>query len=189
MTTFSFMRQVWRIAGFRLGLWVIGPLLVGCSTASGMSQVELLVRTAPVPTLVQRGQEFAEAEREAAKNSRWFALMGAGASMEPLYPSGTAIVVREQSYRTLRAGMAVVYRNENNLYVAHMLVEELAAGWIATGLNNAKPDDELVTAENFVGVVQAAYASTDTHFRAEIAARLAHEHGIDRSARVAVVSD
>jgi signal peptidase I len=154
-----------------------------------MSQVELLVRTAPVPTLVQRGQEFAEAEREAAKNSRWFALMGAGASMEPLYPSGTAIVVREQSYRTLRAGMAVVFRNENNLYVAHMLVEELAAGWIATGLNNAKPDDELVTAENFVGVVQAAYASTDTHFRAEIAARLAHEHGFDRSARVAVVSD
>ena len=85
--------------------------------------------------------------------------------------------------------MAVVYRNEKNLYVAHMLVEELVAGWIATGLNNARPNEELVTAENFVGAVQAAYASPDTHFRAEIAARLAHKHGFDRSARVAVMSD
>lgn len=189
MTTFSSMRQFWRIAAFRIGLLAIGPLLGGCSTASRMSQSERLGRTAPVPTLVQRGQEFAEAEREAAKNSRWFALVGAGSSMEPLYPGGTAIVVREQSYRSLRSGMAVVYRNERNICVAHLLVEKMAAGWMVTGLNNGKPDHELVTEENFVGVVQSAYTSTDMRTRAEISARLAGDRGSDRNVRVVRVSD
>jgi hypothetical protein len=89
----------------------------------------------------------------------------------------------------LRAGVAVVYRNEKNFCVAHRLVEKLAAGRIASGLNNARPDRELVPAENFIGAVQAAYASADTRTRDEISARLVREQGLDRSARLAGVRD
>ena len=172
------------VAGLLLGLV---SFLGGCATVPTWSQTELVVRNAPVPTLVQRGQELATAERAAARDEACFALVGAGRSMEPLYAHGTAIVVREQSFRTLRRGMAVVYRNQANRYVAHLLVEEVAAGWIASGLNNPAPDDELVTTANFVGVVQAAYAATDTKFRADIAAGLASKHGVDRSPRLAAV--
>jgi hypothetical protein len=109
--------------------------------------------------------------------------------MEPLYAARTAIVVREQSFRSLRAGMAVVYRSRANRYVAHLLVEELAGGWLASGLNNPTPDDELVTPANFVGVVLAAYAAEDTMFRARMAAALASKGGVDRSPRLAAGRD
>jgi signal peptidase I len=189
MFIFSPKQGRWQRAGFVVALVVVGLWCGGCSTVPKLSQNEFFVRTAPVPTLVAPGQELVVAERAAAEDERCFALVGAGRSMEPLYASGTAIVVREQNFRTLRAGMAVVYRNRANRYVAHLLVEELAAGWIASGLNNPAPDPELVTAHNFVGVVQAAYAAADTKFRAEIAAELASKHGVDRRAQWVVVRD
>ncbi len=79
--------------------------------------------------------------------------------MEPAYPQGTALVVQEHSYRTLRPGMSVVYRNTEGFYVAHMVLERLPKGWLAMGLNSVDPDDELVTPRNFVGVVTAAFLS------------------------------
>ena len=114
------------------------------------------MRTPSVTTLERQGQEFAEAERVAVEYWRLFALVGPVSPKKPPYAGGTAIVVRERSDRTLRAGMAVVYRNERKFCVAHRLVDNPAAGRIATGLNNARPDRELVLAENSIGAVQAA---------------------------------
>ena len=144
-----------------------------------------LNKIAPVPTLVATGHELAAAERYATGDSACFALSGAGHSMEPIYVSGTAIVVREQSYRLLRAGQVVVYRNGGGYFVAHILVEELAGGWIAMGLNNARPDGELVTAGNFVGLVVAAYASSPKPATAQRTAREAIAERVENGTRTA----
>lgn len=159
----------------------------GCTTYSPAGNMEMFVRTAPVPALVTPGKELAAAEAHASRDANSFALIGSGQSMEPMYVSGTAIVVHEQGYNTLRVGMPVVYRNSRGYYVAHMLVEEMRGGWLAIGVNNKEPDEELVTRNNFVGVIQAAYAASDTTFRADVAARVALKDGIDRSAKVALL--
>lgn len=171
----------------RLALAAAGLLFGGCTTYSPQGNMELFVRTAPVPSLVTPGKEFAAAEAHAAKGKRSFALIGSGKSMEPMYVSGTAIVVHEQSYHTLRAGMPVVYRNRRGHYVAHMIVEQRRGGWLAIGVNNATPDADLVTRDNYVGIIQAAYAAADTPFRADLAARVALKAGIDRSAKMALL--
>eukprot|EP01034_Spumella_vulgaris_P006642 gene6642-8448_t len=126
MFTFSSNPGVRRRAGIAVAVLALGLFFGGCAAVPTLSQSEFFVRTAPVPMLVQPGREMAMAERAAGEDVRCFALVGAGRSMEPLYASGTAIVVREQHFRTLRAGMAVVYRNRANRYVAHLLVEEMA---------------------------------------------------------------
>ena len=170
-----------------LALAAAGLGFGGCTTYSPASNMEMFVRTAPVPALVAHGKELAAAEAHAARDANSFALVGSGKSMEPMYVSGTAIVVHEQAYSTLRAGMPVVYRNSRGYYVAHMLVEEMRNGWVAIGVNNSEPDQELVTPRNFVGVIQAAYAAADTPFRADVAARVALKDGVDRSAKMALL--
>jgi hypothetical protein len=170
-----------------LALATAGLCFGGCTTYTPAGNMELFVRTAPVPALVPHGKELAAAEAHAARDANSFALIGAGKSMEPMYVSGTAIVVHEQSFKTLHVGMPVVYRNSRGYYVAHMLVEEMRDGWLAIGINNAEPDQELVTSSNFVGVIQAAYAAADTPFRADVAARVAMKDGIDRSAKMALL--
>lgn len=177
MNSLSTSRQNPIRFGFRaclaLALAAAGLLLGGCASYSPASNLELFTRTAPLPTLVQRGKELATAEAAAAKSDGDFALHGVGASMEPVYLGGTALVVHPSSYRALRKGMAVVYVNRRGNYVAHMLVEEMPKGWFAMGLNNAELDDDLVTAGNLVGVIKEAYAANDTSFRPDIAARIA----------------
>jgi hypothetical protein len=142
-------------------------------------------RSVPMPTLVAPGSELAAAESYALRDPHCFALMGAGRSMEPLYASGTAIVVREQSFLMLRTGQIVVYRNARGRFVAHLLVQESAGGWSVMGLNNTEPDDEQVTANNYVGVVLAAYASAKMPSAAELATRQAIKVSAAGGARTA----
>ena len=104
----------------------------------------------------------------------------------PLYSSRTAIVVREQSYTRLKPGMAVVYRHTEGHYVAHVIVEQLRAGWIAAGLTNAESDDELVTRENLVGVITAAYSSSPNARREAFAGATLREK-IDQGQRTASI--
>lgn len=166
-------------------LALLGFALGGCATTTPNQRMEFLVRSAPAPTLVAAGRELAAAESHASRDPATFALIGSGQSMAPLYANGTAIVVREQSFFTLRPGMAVVYRSQRGHYVAHSLVERLRDGWLAAGVNNAEPDEELVTPGNLIGVIKAAYASTDSPFRAEIVARLGRADDPSRNARMA----
>jgi signal peptidase I len=86
-----------------------------------------------------------------------FTLTGVGESMHPVYVPGTVVVVHPTSYFMLRSGDAVVYRNHAGRDVAHVLVERARAGWVAKGLNNSEPDDEVVTAENLVGLIRCAF--------------------------------
>ena len=172
-------------AGLALALATAGLLLGGCATYSPANNLELFARTAPLPTLVAPGTEMAAAEALAAKGDYDMALHGVGSSMEPVYVSGTAIVVHPCSFRSLRKGMAVVYVNRRGHYVAHMLVEDMPKGWFAIGLNNAEVDDDYVTANNLVGVIKEAYTANNATFREDIAARIALKNAVaSSSARV-----
>jgi signal peptidase I len=98
-----------------------------------------------------------EARTTVARTPGAFILVGTGRSMEPLYPAGTLLVLRETDYAALRSGQTVVYRNETGRAVGHVLVAKARDGWRAKGLNNAMHDLEPVYAGNVIGVVVAAY--------------------------------
>jgi hypothetical protein len=152
----------------------VGALgLGGCTSLSVQRDIETIVTMAPEPVMVKQGQEFRAAEAAAQHVPGAQAFRGVGDSMEPLYVSGTAIVVMPCAYSQLRAGMSVVYVNHNGRGVAHVLTNEMPGGWIAQGVNNREEDDDLVTANNLVGVITQAYASADTPMRREIASRAA----------------
>jgi len=86
-----------------------------------------------------------------------FILVGGGRSMQPLYPPGTLLVIRETPYTDLRPGQTVVYRNKSYRAVGHTLVTKARDGWRVRGLNNQIHDMEPVVAENLIGVIIAAY--------------------------------
>jgi peptidase S24-like protein len=174
-------------SGFALALALAGLCFGGCASYSPVHNLDLFTRVAPLPTLVPHGQQNAVAEADAKKHPGDFALYGEGSSMQPVYESGTSIVVHPCSYQALRKGMAVVYINRRGAYVAHMLVEEMPKGWFAIGLNNAEPDDDLVNADNFIGVVREAYASADTNFRPDIAARIAMKQALSTGTQVTLL--
>jgi hypothetical protein len=174
-------------AGFALALAVSGLFFGGCATTSPGKSLDMFARNAPLPTLVPRGKELAHAEAAAAKNQGDFALYGVGASMEPVYLSGTAIVVHPTVYCALRPGQAVVYINRRGFHVAHMLVEKLAKGWVAVGLNNNSEDDDLVTSDNLVGTIKSAYIASDTNFRPDVASRIALRDAVSRGTTVSLL--
>lgn len=174
-------------ACFALALGLAGLLFGGCATTSPSQQLDMFVRNAPLPTLVPRGKELAAAEAAAAKTEGDFTLYGVGASMEPVYLSGTALVVHPTVYCALRPGQAVVYVNRKGFHVAHMLVERTAKGWVAAGLNNDGEDEVLVTSNNLVGVIKGAYAANDTVYRPDVAARIAMRDAVASSTTVSLL--
>jgi len=183
------------VGGRRIGILAgavgVGLLFGGCTAVpTPLSRVDLLHGRHRCLLWFQEGDRVGRGGAGGGEGRRVFRrLSAAGRSMEPLYAARTAIVVREQSFRTLRPGMAVVYRNRANRYVAHLLVEELAGGWVASGLSNPTSDDELVTHANFVGIVQAAFAADDTMLRARIAAGGSSKVGGDRGPLLAAGRD
>jgi hypothetical protein len=152
-----------------VGAWVT----TGYSASAARQNLDTIVALAPAPVLVQKGTELRSAEAAAARVTGAQAFLGAGESMQPVYASGTAIVVTPCDFSTLRPGMSVVYVNQDGRGVAHALVKLTRDGWVAQGANNASPDEDRVTARNLVGVITQAYASADTPLRREIADRTA----------------
>ncbi len=174
-------------AGFALTLALAGLFFGGCASYSPEKNLELFAKNAPLPTLVPRGKELAHAEVAAAKTEGDFTLYGVGASMEPVYLSGTALVVHPTVYCALRPGQAVIYVNRRGFYVAHMLVERTAKGWVVAGLNNSEEDETLVTSNNLVGTIKAAFIANDTVFRPDVAARIAMRDAVTTSTTVSLV--
>ena len=159
----------------------------GCSTVTARQDLDAIVAMAPAPTLVQPGQELSAAESAVAPLAGAHAFVGVGNSMEPIYASGTALVVTPCAFQQLRRGMSVVYVNHNGQGVAHVLKGKIHDGWIAQGTNNPLEDQDLVTEANLVGVVTQAYASADTPLRREIASRVAVRAAMLDAARARLV--
>lgn len=131
-----------------------------------------IIRQTPASTLVTSGQQIAAAEAAAAEIPGAEAMWGVGESMAPLYASHTAIVVAPIAFKDLKKGMTVVYVNHEGDRVAHALTGDVPKGWIAQGVNNDEEDDDLVTADNLVGVIVKAYSESHSEFRTMLAKQL-----------------
>jgi hypothetical protein len=111
----------------------------------------------PRPLCLTVSQAWRQAADTASHLSHAFVLVGDGESMHPLYPSGTILVLQPLPYTRLERGQTVLYRDQDNHLVAHVLVAKARDGWRICGLNNRTHDMEPVQAGNLVGVVVAAY--------------------------------
>ncbi len=115
--------------------------------------------TPPPPTAaVTKNQAWRDAEALAAMDPGRLSVIGAGASMRPVYGEDTVLVLQALPFASLSAGMDVAYRTRDGRVVLHRLVAREGAGWRARGLYNDREDAERVTAENLLGVVFAAFA-------------------------------
>jgi hypothetical protein len=149
--------------------------LAAVTAKAGIKSERLLasiLKHTPAPTLVSEGQQIRMAEKAAAEIPGAEAMWGVGESMEPLFATHTAIVVAPVAYKELQKGMTVVYVNRRGNMVAHALTGDLPKGWIAQGVNCDQEDDDLVTADNLVGVIVKAYSETHSEFRTMLAKQL-----------------
>jgi signal peptidase I len=156
-----------------VALLAAGSALVANAGIKSERVLAAIIERTPAPRLVAEGSELKTAEARAASLPNAHALWGIGRSMEPLYATNTAVVVQEINYDDIKKGMTVVYVKSNGRRVAHSVVGETRGGFLVQGVNNDEEDAELVTADNFIGVITEAFASADTVFRTETTKRLA----------------
>ncbi|MDO8539796.1 MAG: hypothetical protein Q7S40_05090 [Opitutaceae bacterium] len=157
-----FFRQLVRVTIFA------GVCLSATSVHARIKSERLLaaiLQQTPESVLVLGGGQWKQAEQAAAGIPGAMAFFGAGASMEPLFTHGTAIVVAPIAFRDLKKGMTVVYVSSSGRMVAHPITGDVPKGWIAQGMNNDEEDDDLVTKENIVGVVVQAFSEMPSSFR------------------------
>jgi len=154
-------------------LLVAGSALVAPAGIKSQRVLAAIIERTPAPRLVAEGTQLKTAEAVAATLPHAQALWGIGGSMEPLYATNTAVIVQEINYDDIKKGMTVVYIKRNGHRVAHSVVGETRGGFLVQGVNNDEEDAELVTADNFIGVITQAFASADSMFRAETQKRLA----------------
>lgn len=158
------------------GVVLFSVALVGAaSVEAGIKSERLLaaiIKQTPESTLVPTGEQLKRAEAAAATIRGASAFWGVGESMEPLFASGTAIVVAPIEFKKLKKGMTVVYINRRGRMVAHSLKGDLPKGWIAQGVGNDKEDDDLVTKRNLVGVIVQAYSEMNSEFRVTLTKEL-----------------
>jgi len=123
----------------------------------------------PRPIVTHAANAWREASALANRTDRAFVLVGSGASMRPLYGPGTIMVLRQIPYARLQRGQTVLYRNQHQKIVAHVLIAHARDGWRARGLNNPQHDMEPIQENNYVGVVIAAYQPTEPNPGFELA--------------------
>ena len=111
----------------------------------------------PRPVTAAESDAWQQASALADKTPDAFVLVGLGRSMQPLYAPGTILVLQQLPYAELKRGQTALYRTKQQTVVAHVLVAKARDGWRVQGLNNAIHDMEPLVAENFVGVVVAAF--------------------------------
>ncbi|PTY01148.1 hypothetical protein DB354_00455 [Opitutus sp. ER46] len=150
-------------------------IFAGLSAQAGIKSERTLaaiLKHTPASTIVATGEQIRAAEHAAASIPGAEAMWGVGESMAPLYSSRTAIVVAPIKFSDLRKGMTVVYVSRRGNMVCHSLTGDLPKGWIAQGVNNDEEDDDLVTANNLVGVIVGAYSEMPSEFRTMLAKQL-----------------
>jgi hypothetical protein len=131
-----------------------------------------IIKHTPASTIVSSGEQIRSAEQAAKTIPGAEAMWGVGDSMEPLFSSHTAIVVAPIDFNKLEKGMTVVYQSRDGHMVAHSITGDVPKGWIAQGVNNDQEDDDLVTADNLIGVIVGAYSEMNSEFRTMLAKQL-----------------
>jgi signal peptidase I len=108
---------------------------------------------------VSLGSTLTDAHKVATRHGDMQVLRIAGNSMLPFFGDGSVVVVKKIEAAQLREGMVVVYQNRFGETVAHRLIAQNNAGWVAQGYNNAAADTTLVSDANLMGVVYATFHS------------------------------
>ena len=152
---------------------VAGSALVAQAGIKSERTIAAIISQTPAPRLVEEGKQLKTAEQAAKLLPGAQAFWGIGQSMEPLYATNTAVVVQEIDYENIKKGMTVVYMKSTGVRVCHSVVGETRGGYLVQGVNNDEEDAELITKDNFIGVIVQAYASADTAFRTDTEKRLA----------------
>lgn len=163
-----------------LAIVVRVAVLAGAVAAAGRASAAIkserllaaILKHTPESTLVAPGEQMKRADAAAADIPGASTFWGVGRSMEPLYPSGTAVVVAPIRFKELQKGMTVLYVNRRGRMVAHSLTGDLPKGWIAQGVNNDEEDDDLVTRENLVGVIVGAFSEIQSEHRVALTKQL-----------------
>lgn len=143
-----------------LGLVCCSPL-VSASSLDAHYVAGRYIAASPRPEVLPGGEAFGMARQLAAAHPGAFVVRGWGRSMQPLYPSGTVLVVRPMPFAALQRGMTVMFRNRSNHSVTHVLVARTPNGWRTAGLNNRRDDYVCVNAGNITGVVIAAFTEVE----------------------------
>jgi hypothetical protein len=164
----------------RISRLIRGAVLVTIGFAATTAQAGIrserllaaIIKHTPASTVVSPGEQIRAAEKAAKTIPGAEAMWGVGESMEPLYASHTAIVVAPIEFKNLEKGMTVVYQSRDGHMVAHAITGDVPKGWIAQGVNNDNEDDDLVTADNLIGVIVGAYSEMHSEFRTMLAKQL-----------------
>ena len=145
--------------------WVVALVLSGAVSAEAGAYDEtardwirgVFTGHSPRTAALSEADAWREAIDLVSRTPGSFVLVGTGRSMQPLYPAGTILILRDTPYSDLRRGQTVVYRNRDQRAVGHVLIAKARDGWRVQGLNNRTHDREPVVAENLIGVVVAAF--------------------------------
>jgi hypothetical protein len=119
------------------------------------------VALSPVAVLVQPDRVWSAAQYYASLRPNTTVVKGDGKGMLPLYAPGTVLVVEGANYNTLREGMSVMFRDDDQdgIRVVHFLLRRTPAGWATLGLNQGNQEDnEPLTEKNYLGVVIMAFS-------------------------------
>ncbi len=152
------VRQTWR--------WLLGVLILAGLTAPLSARYDetrsdwirgIFTGNSPRARTLPEAEAWRQAIDLVDATPGAFILVGTGRSMQPLYPAGTILVLRDGDYTDLRRGQTVVYRNRDRRAVGHVLVAKARDGWRVRGLNNRTHDPEPVVNGNLVGVVVGAF--------------------------------
>ncbi len=138
----------------------VGAVLLGLGGCVSVPEGVDTGSVVPPPRVeVTRNQAWRDAESVAALDPARLTVIGAGASMRPIYGENTVLVLQKIPYESLTAGMNVAYRSDRGGLVLHRLIALDAGGWRAGGLNNETEDRGRVTPHNLLGIVYAAFAN------------------------------
>lgn len=143
--------------------WAIGGLLLLTVVVGAAHETDdpwihgVFTGRSPRPISVEETTAWQQASEIAGLTPGAFVLVGSGESMQPLYPSGTILVMQPLPYDALERGQTALYRSKGHKVVAHVLVTKVRDGWRVAGLNNRVHDMEPVQGENLVGVIIAAF--------------------------------
>lgn len=164
---------------------IFGVLCITTIASAGIKsdrQLAAIITQTPAPQIVEEGTQMKIADQAAAGMAGAQTFWGIGESMQPLYAPNTAIVVRPIAYKDIKKGMTLVYTKRNGHVVAHSVIGEDAHGYVVQGVNNDQADRESVNERNLIGVVVAAYASSDSVMRLELARTLVSKGRLTREA-------
>lgn len=160
------------LARVLIAVLALGLLTAGHAGIDSRRLLSLIAAETPAPQLVKDGEQMKAAEKAAAAFIGAQTFWGLGHSMEPLYTSNTAVVVKPVPYDNIKKGMTVVYVKRNGKVAAHSVVDEDRRGYVVQGLNNDEADIESVNESNLIGVIVAAYCTAETHITAAFASGL-----------------